>query len=146
MHAKRAALVSVLSAGLVTLVPFRGYAPPSYRVIVNSGNASDSLDRRFVAEAFLKKATRWPDGGAILPVDLATDSPARRRFSEEVLGRSVEAVKSYWQQLIFSGRGVPPPELDSEVDVVKYVARHPGGLGYVSGTADIAGVKAVAVR
>jgi hypothetical protein len=55
-------------------------------------------------------------------------------------------VKSYWQQLIFSGRGVPPPELDTEEEVIRYVGRHPGALGYVSSYGEVGGVKVVIVK
>jgi ABC-type phosphate transport system substrate-binding protein len=119
---------------------------PSYRIIVHPQNPVSSAGRRFVAEAFLKKTTRWQDGEVIRPVDLPLESAARRKFTDEVLGRSVAAVRSYWQQLIFAGRDVPPPELDGDAAVVAYVLRNRGGLGYVSGSASLAGAKAIAVK
>ena len=84
-----------------------GAAP--FLVIVHPSSPVTRLDRRFVREAFLKKVMRWPDGRTIRPVDLDERAAARRRFSDQVLNRSVAAVKSYWQQLIFSGRGVRHP-------------------------------------
>ena len=60
--------------------------------------------------------------------------------------RSVEAVKTYWQQAVFSGRDIPPPELDSDDDVVRYVLRNPGGVGYVTGNADLHGARVLVVR
>jgi hypothetical protein len=119
---------------------------PAYRVIVNPRNAQTSVERRFLAQAFLRKATQWDDGEVIRPVDLAADAPARRRFAEDVLERSVAAVKSYWQQVIFSGRGVPPPELESDEEVLRYVQKHVGAVGYVSGSADVHSVKVLVVR
>jgi ABC-type phosphate transport system substrate-binding protein len=116
------------------------------RIIVNPRNATTSLDRRFVADAFLKKVTRWPHDEPIRPVDLESASLVRRRFSDEVLKRSVGAVKSYWQQLVFSGRGVPPPELDSEEQVVQFVLRNPGAIGYVSGNTSVESVHVVSLR
>jgi hypothetical protein len=62
-----------------------------------------------------------------------------------VLKRSVQAVKTYWQQRIFSGRGVPPPELESDDAVVRYVENNPGALGYISGTAALGKTKVLAV-
>jgi ABC-type phosphate transport system substrate-binding protein len=121
-------------------------AAPAYRVIVHLRNARSVLPRSFVAEAFLKKTTRWPQGEVIRPVDLTMDAASRRKFTEEVLGRSLSAVRSYWQQLIFSGRDVPPPELDSDAAVIAYVQRNPGGIGYVSGAANLAGVKPVELK
>ena len=118
----------------------------TYQVIVNPNNPTTAADREFLADAFLKKATTWSSGETILPVDLPPGSPVRRQFSEEVLHRSVAEVKSYWQQRIFSGRDVPPPELDSDEDVVEYVLKHEGAVGYVSGAANLNGAKPVSVR
>jgi hypothetical protein len=140
--AQRAAVLALLLGGARP----GASAPPAYRVIVNPGNPQDGLDRKFLADGFLKKAVEWPDGTAIAPADLPGDSPVRRRFSEEVLGRSVAAVKSYWQQLIFSGRAVPPPELDADEEVIKFVVKRRGGVGYVSMGADVTGVKVVGLR
>jgi ABC-type phosphate transport system substrate-binding protein len=121
-------------------------APQTFRLIVHPKNPAASVDRGFVAQCFLKKVTNWPHGVVIRPVDLVVDSQVRRTFSEEALGRSIAAVKSYWQQIIFSGRGVPPPELNSEDDVVRYVLREPGGIGYVSPNVDIRGARVLPVQ
>jgi ABC-type phosphate transport system substrate-binding protein len=119
---------------------------PAFVVIVHSKNAYITLDRAFVADAFLKKTTRWPGGDVIKPVDLPPDSSTRERFSQDVLKRSVAAVKSYWQQIIFSGRDVPPVELSNDDDVVRYVHGHPGAIGYVSGAAQIGDARVVTMR
>jgi ABC-type phosphate transport system substrate-binding protein len=121
-------------------------ATPPFRVIVDPNNAATQLDREFLADVFLKKATRWRNGEVTYPVDLSSKQPARREFSEQVLKRSVEAVRSYWQQLIFAGRDVPPPELENDEAVIKYVLAHPGAVGYVSGSAQLGAAKAVTVK
>lgn len=117
-----------------------------YRVIVHPSNPTASVDRGVLADAFLKKTTRWSHGEPIRPVDQTADSSARRRFSEDVLKRSVSAVKSYWQQAIFSGRNIPPAELDSDQAVVQFVLKHPGAVGYVSATGATGDAKVIAVR
>jgi ABC-type phosphate transport system substrate-binding protein len=114
---------------------------PEFRVIVHPGSGPGAADPDFVADIFLKKMTRWPNGESAKPVDLRPDSTVRRRFSETVLKRTVNAVRSYWQQRIFSGRDVPPPELESEDAVVAYVAKTPGAIGYVAGGTKLGGVK-----
>jgi hypothetical protein len=95
---------------------------------------------------FLKEVTRWDDGEAVHPVDLRGDSDTRSKFSESVIRRSIAAVRSYWQQRIFSGRGVPPPELESDADVVRYVLKYRGSVGYVSSRADIGKSKVLSVN
>jgi ABC-type phosphate transport system substrate-binding protein len=138
--------ILLLAATVVCSTVFGQRPPPVYRIIVHPSNPATSVDRSFLEDAFLKKITTWPGGDVIHPVDLAPDSPVRRKFTHDVLNRSVEAVKGYWQQRIFSGRDVPPPEMDSDDDVVKFVLKHEGGVGYVSGTAAIGDAKIVVVQ
>jgi ABC-type phosphate transport system substrate-binding protein len=140
------ALAAALGGAALGSPRLEAASPPLFRLIVNPQNGATAVDRKFVADVFLKKTTRWPDGESAHPVDLTAEAPARAQFSEEVIRRSVSAVKSYWQQLVFSGRDVPPPELDRDDDVIRYVLRFPGGIGYVSGAANVDRVKVVAVR
>lgn len=114
-------------------------------MVVHVSNPEQSLSRVFLAEAFLKKTTRWQNGEQLRPVDQRFDKPIRSSFSESVLLRSAAAIRSYWQQRIFSGRGVPPPALDSDAAVLRYVRQNPGGVGYVSAQADVNEVKDVKV-
>jgi len=100
---------------------------PTFQIIANPEIAPAELDHEFLRDAFLKKATRWSDGTVIHPADLIPSSWVRKRFSKEVLHRSVESVRSYWQQRIFSGRDVPPPELEGDDEAVAYGLKHEGG-------------------
>lgn len=124
----------------------RAEEQPEFRVVVHPSNRLRSAERAFLADAFLKKVTRWEGGQVIRPVDLRSDNRARRRFSENVLKRSVGAVRSYWQQRIFSGRDVPPVELDSDESVVAFVAKSEGAVGYVSGAAKLTGVRELVIQ
>lgn len=141
----------LLAAGVLAAVSWWSSATGQaetrdFLVVVNPANSTGSVDRRFLSQAFLKKTTHWDGGEVIRPVDLPADSDTRRRFSEAVHGRSVSAVKSYWQQVIFSGRGVPPPELESDEAVLRHVTRYPGAIGYVSAGANLRGARVLSVR
>jgi ABC-type phosphate transport system substrate-binding protein len=142
-------LLVIFSLSAVLALPTRSPASAepggAFRVIVNSANSAVKLDKQFVAEAFLKKRTRWDDDHALRPVDLGQQSGARGAFSHDILGRDVASVRRYWAQQVFSGRGVPPPELATDSDVVKFVAAHSGAIGYVAAGAALAGVKIVEV-
>jgi ABC-type phosphate transport system substrate-binding protein len=117
-----------------------------FTVIVNASNPVSSLPRDDVAKLFLKKTIAWQSGKIVSPVELPPAAKAREAFARTVLNKSITQVKSYWQQQIFSGRDVPPPEKQTENDVVAFVRSNPGAIGYVSKGADIGrGVKALAV-
>jgi ABC-type phosphate transport system substrate-binding protein len=117
-----------------------------YKVIVNNANETTSLAKKELSQLFMKKTAKWGNGTPVVAVDQTEKSPARERFTQEVHGKSVAAVKSYWQQQIFSGRDVPPVEKNSDAQVVAFVKQNAGAVGYVGETADTAGVKVVGVQ
>ena len=118
-------------------------AQESFNIIVHPDNPAVRLSRRFVADAFLKRAVRWPDREPVWPVDLSAHSAVRSAFSEQVLGKPLTALRMHWQQLIFTGRGLPPPELASDAAVREYVLRQRGAIGYVSAGAPYAPARVV---
>lgn len=118
----------------------------TFVIIVHPDNPLSSTTREYLSDVFLKRMARWPDGDAILPADLQSDSSIRHAFSEDVLQRSVVAVRRYWQQRIFSGRELPPPEFESDQAIVQYVESTPGGIGYVSAATKLSNAKVIQVR
>ena len=125
---------------------FAAAPPRAYVVIVHPAIHVSKVNRKFLADVFLRRATRWPDDTPIDPVDLGPDAPTRVRFSQEILSRSVTSVRSYWQQRVFSGQGLPPPELPDAESVVSYVVSHPGAIGYVSAGTPVNGATVLEVN
>jgi hypothetical protein len=124
----------------------RGAQADEYLVIVHPGNRLRALSRAFVRGAYLKKSTAWGDGEAIHPVGLSRRFPARERFAREVLGKTPAQLRAYWNQQIFSGKGVPPPELDSAEAIIAFVLHHQGAVGYLPAAADPAGAAVVTLE
>jgi ABC-type phosphate transport system substrate-binding protein len=121
-------------------------AAQEYKVVVNSANPASELSSDAVSKIFLKTSSKFPEGGAATPVEPAKTSPARAAFAKAVLGRSVQNLDTYWQQQIFSGKDVPPANKATDDDVIAFVKGNPGAIGYVSGSAAVAGVKVVTVK
>jgi ABC-type phosphate transport system substrate-binding protein len=141
--------LSVLATGaLVVAMMGTGEATDSFVVIVNSSVAGTSVHRTDLAAVFLKKAPRWGDGSAANPVDQSGTSPVRKAFSEAVLQMPVMAVVQYWgrQMASLAGSTKPPTVKASDDEVLVYVGKTSGAVGYVaSGTALPPGVKAVTI-
>lgn len=119
-------------------------AAQDFTVIVHRDNPVQSLTRQELADLFLRRAKAWPSGQAVRPVDQVASAPVREAFSRAVLGKATSAVVSFWQQQVFGGRSVPPPERQGDAGVAAFVQGDPGAIGYVSGAVP-AGVKAVAI-
>ena len=141
----RKLLVSFLVLGALCLAGTAGAETRGYKLVVNKANSASTLDKGEVAKMFMKQSTKWSSGLAVEPVDQAPSAGVRERFSADVHGKAVGAIQSAWQRIIFSGRGVPPPEVTSDEAVISFVAEHPGGIGYVGEGAATDRVKSVDV-
>ena len=142
----RSALALVMVA-LATVSLARADQPkPAYQIICNPSNPTTTVERQFLVDAFLKKIKTWPSGDILRPVDLHPNSPLRRQFTNDIMRRPVEAVRDYWQQRIFAGIDLPPTELDSDDEVIRYVLKNRGAIGYVSATATLNGAKTLTVK
>jgi ABC-type phosphate transport system substrate-binding protein len=84
-----------------------------------------------LADVFLRRATRWSDGGPIQVVDQSLKSEVRVEFTEEVLELTSMAVMSYWQQQLLRGGERPPAVKPSDAEVLEFVAKTRGAIGYV---------------
>lgn len=92
---------------------------------------------------YWRKKLYWSEGVRMQPVNLPTDSPQRRQFSQRVLGSLPEAQAEYWNEVYYHGT-TPPHVVSSQEAVLRYVADTPGGIGYVDACKVDARVKAVA--
>ena len=145
MHARAFALSLIVT---LVLVGSRGTIAdaPRFKVIVHPDNPVTSIDREYLRNAFLKKAPTWSSGETIRPIDLSTKFPVREQFTRKVLKKTPAQLKAYWNQRIFSGKGVPPPVVDSADDMIDYVLAHPGAVGYLPEGVEPGDAKVVGVR
>lgn len=139
-------VLPLLAAPPARALPGRPAVAPEFTVVVHVSNPSRALPREQVARLFLRKVRHWPHGAAAEPVDLAPGAPARYVFTRAVLGKSVSTVRAYWQQRIFSGVDVPPPEKAGDAEVLDFVRTRPAAVAYVSAAATLPpGVRALEV-
>ena len=130
---------------LITLAALPALAA-DFQLVANNGVSTSSLTKSAASAIFLKKTLKWDDGTPIVVADQNDKSPVRDAFTTFVHGKSVAAIKSFWQQQIFSGRDVPPVEQASDAAVLAFVRSTPGAVGYISAKTPATGVKVLEVK
>jgi TonB family protein len=101
------------------------------KVIANGSVKAEVISANEVKSVFLEKYNSLRDGTHVEPV-LETDGPVHEAFLREYLGGTDDDLQNYYRALVFSGRGSMPKQLGSDAEVVAYVARTKGAIGYVS--------------
>jgi ABC-type phosphate transport system substrate-binding protein len=126
----------LLAAGALSARPARAQETGMV-IIVNTFNPFIVIRADDLSRMFLKKAAVWANGQPAYPVDQRESSPLRRRFITRVLNKDQASLRSYWQEMVFSGKAVPPPALDSDAAVIDFVRHNPYAVGYVSASAQL---------
>lgn len=137
-------LIFLACVGLLLVDAREAQAQDAFKIVVNTANAVSTIKKADASRLFLRKQSKWSNGQTVQPVDQGESSPIRRAFSQAVHGMDVPSVNSYWQELVFAGKGEPPTQKSSDAEVIAYVKATPNAIGYVSpGAVGLADVKAV---
>ncbi len=109
--------------------------------VVSAHNAITVLSKNQVADIFLGKASRFPDGQLAVPIDQAEASPLRNEFYLKFTGKSPAQLTAHWSKIIFTGRGQPPPVVSNSTEMKRRIAANPGAIGYIEQSMVDASVK-----
>lgn len=114
------------------------------KVIANESLHISHLSAEELKRVFLMKTTSLADGSLVVPV-LGVESDSHPLFLKEYLGKTDAALRIYYRSLVFTGKAFMPKYLSSDAEVIAFVARTKGALGYVSSAAHTHGVKSVVI-
>ena len=113
------------------------------RVIANPSVKMDSISASELKSVFLEEKSSLA-GSHVEPV-LTRSGPAHDAFLWQYLGKTDSDLQTYYRSLVFTGRGAMPKTLNSDAEVVAYVARTSGAIGYISPESGAEGVRTLAV-
>jgi ABC-type phosphate transport system substrate-binding protein len=115
------------------------------KIIASAGVGASSVSIDELKAVFLGTRATLGDGSHVEPV-LLKSGPAHEAFLKEYLGKSAAALETYYRSLVFSGKGSMPKMFASEEEVVAYVEKSKGAIGYVGAATASASAKVLAVK
>jgi ABC-type phosphate transport system substrate-binding protein len=117
-------------------------------VIVNKSVAADGIGAAALKDIYIGRTKYWPDGQSVkLAVldDQITDK--KDRALAEVSGMdSTSQFKTFWQRMVFSGRGQMPQKFGDTTSLVAYVASTKGAIAIVLADTSLKGVKKLEIQ
>jgi len=116
-----------------------------FKIIANSSIGVSDVSSDDLKAVFLGTKTSLGDGSHATPV-LEKSGPAHEAFLKECVGKSDSALTTYYRSLVFTGKGSMPKTLGSDPEVVEYVAKTKGAVGYVAASTAASGVKTLALK
>jgi TonB family protein len=137
-------LVALLALAAQTLlVPLHALASDVI-IIANSTVQADAISADDLKRVYLLEKHSLADGKHVEPV-LNKSGAAYDLFLKKFLDINDEALQTYYRTLVFTGRASMPKTFGSDAEIVAYVARTRGAIGYVDASAGLEGVKTLAI-
>jgi ABC-type phosphate transport system substrate-binding protein len=129
----------------VSTILFPAFTPvqDSIVVIVNNENPIATLTASEAKLFYLRKLkSRWPGiNKNIRPVDRKTKCAERSTFYESILKMDDKSVESYFAERQFQNAERAPEKMNSDSEVVDYVASEIGAIGYIKASSLTGDVK-----
>ncbi len=113
-------------------------------VIGNRSVPVSTLTQKEVKMIYLGKQKIWDNGLKVTFVKLK-DEQSSKRFLKHFVKKNPSMYKRYWKKQAFIGGGNPPKEFGREKDLVQYVSKTKGAVGFISSKSYIETVKILSV-
>lgn len=120
-----------LLIAFLLILPLVAEAMADVVVVANPRSGIDRLSRDEVINIFLGRFRQLPSGLSVQPVDLPATHPEKATFYLRLVNKDLAEINAYWSRLVFSGRTEPPVQAKSTEDLVEFIAKTPGAIGYM---------------
>jgi hypothetical protein len=114
------------------------------KMIANSSVAASAISAGDIKDVFLLDKDSL--GSSHVEPVLTKGGATHEAFIKEYLGKNDTALQAFYRSLVFTGKASMPKSLASDAEVVAYVAKTKGAIGYVSNAASTEGVKVLQVK
>lgn len=124
--------MKIFPLAFVSCLVLSGLARADIAVVVSLDSPLKTVSQNELINIYMGRYRRLPSGDAALPVDV---SPLKARFYRALVNKDLAEINSYWARLIFSGQASPPVQMQNHDEMLQYVRRNPGALGFLDQTA-----------
>lgn len=116
--------------------------------VVLIGNTSipvSALNQTDINNIFLGGKNTWDDGSKVIFV-IQKHSACHDIFLKNYINKTPSQFSSYWKKQVFTGKGFAPRSLDNDQEMIKFVSKTKGAIGYVSSDTGLDNVKVITVK
>ena len=114
-------------------------------VVTQKSFPVDSIEEKEIEWIFLGKTTKIKD----LKISIVTlkEGDVHKLFLKDYLNKTESQYEIFWKKLVFTGKGKMPVTVKNDKEVIDFVKKNEGAIGYIGSTDDISeDVKVIEVK
>lgn len=115
------------------------------KVIANSSVGASSVSPDELKGVFLDTKSSLSDGSHVEPV-LLKGGAVHEAFLKDYVGKTDSGLETYYRSLVFTGKGSMPKQFATDAEVVAFVEKTKGAIGYVASATASGSAKVLEVK
>ncbi|CAN2042807.1 PBP domain-containing protein [Candidatus Magnetomoraceae bacterium gMMP-15] len=123
-------IIKLIFILLTVFLPLNLFGSEEYIVIIGHKTASNSLKKEDIKKIFLGKKTRW-DNDLKIKFVILKDKKTYKKFLRKYVKKTLSQYRNYWKMKVFNGTGRMPISFKNQKDLIDYVSRTEGAIGFV---------------
>ena len=100
-------------------------------LVVHRALHQQEITRHVARLIFTMRLLRWSDGTPVTVFVLDDTDSLHRQFTKQVLDLYPRQLRRVWDRNLFSGSGAVPVTVDSVDEMIRWVDKTPGAIGYL---------------
>ncbi len=113
-------------------------------IIANPSVPIDTVTKDELKKIYMGKIVKWVGGEQINSV-LLNVKDVHNEFVTKYIKKTPAQFDNYWRMMIFSGKGIRPQAFNNEQDLIEFVAKTKGAIGYVLSTGQLEKIKILGI-
>ena len=99
--------------------------------VVGNDIGIKSASVKHLRSIFRGKYSSWNNQQSVIIVLPSKKNASIKDVSAYIFETSVTGMQKFWLSQVFQGRSNPPVFLDTDLEIIQYVAKNPGAIGIV---------------
>jgi len=114
-------------------------------IICNKSVVESKLSKQELINIYLGKKTTWSDKKKIIFIT-QNNAVISEQFLNEYINMIAAQYSSYWLEKVFTGQASPPKSFASDREMIQFITKTEGAIGYVSSSEGLSNVKLVEIE
>jgi ABC-type phosphate transport system substrate-binding protein len=100
-------------------------------IIANEKVPEKVFSKKDIKDIFLGNKSKFKDDKKIVLATLK-DGETHKVFLKDYVSKTTSQYSTYWKKLVFTGKGKQPEKFKTEKELVDFVNKTEGAIGYIS--------------
>jgi len=145
MSYKNIIITITLALCVASWSPQAAYSSELFMVVSDQSPLRD-ISASQVKKIFKLRQRMWSDGMPIQPINMVKENALRNDFSQQILRKRPAQMEVYYLKMALTGRGQPPHTVHDYDELVSFIRKHQGAIGYVNQPMNQEGVKTLVIK